>query len=101
MLAAILLGLTACLPMSNFLVNVIESRGGTSADLGLALFVMAGFEMPTAFFFQKLLRRLGSGRLILISMIFTTLKAAALFFAFNMLGVMLAQPCLLYTSRCV
>lgn len=92
MLAAILLGLTACLPMSNFLVNVIESRGGTSADLGLALFVMAGFEMPTAFFFQKLLRRLGSGRLILISMVFTTLKAAALFLALNMLGVMLAQP---------
>ena len=59
MLLAILLGITACLPMSNFLVNVVESRGGGSADLGVALFLMGGFELPTAFFFQRMLRRLG------------------------------------------
>ena len=92
MLAAILLGLTACLPMSNFLVNVVESRGGNSADLGVALFIMGGFELPTAFFFQRMLRRLGSGKLILISMVFTVLKAAALLLSFNLATVFLTQP---------
>ena len=92
MLVAILLGLTACLPMSNFLVNVVESRGGNSADLGVALLIMGGFELPTAFFFQRMLRRLGSGRLILISMLFTALKAVALLLSFNLATVFLAQP---------
>ena len=92
MLVAILLGLTACLPMSNFLVNVVESRGGNSADLGVALLIMGGFELPTAFFFQRMLRRLGSGKLILISMAFTVLKAAALLLSFNLATVFLAQP---------
>lgn len=92
MLVAILLGLTACLPMSNFLVNVVESRGGNSADLGVALFIMGGFELPTAFFFQRMLHRLGSGRLILISMLFTALKAVALLLSFNLATVFLAQP---------
>ena len=92
MLVAILLGLTACLPMSNFLVNVVESRGGNSAHLGVALFIMGGFELPTAFFFQRMLRRLGSGKLILISMVFTVLKAVALLLSFNLATVFLAQP---------
>ena len=92
MLLAILLGITACLPMSNFLVNVVESRGGGSADLGVALFLMGGFELPTAFFFQRMLRRLGSGKLILLSMVFVTLKAAALLLSFNLATVFLTQP---------
>ena len=40
MLAGVLLSLTAVLPLSNFLVNIVTSRGGTDADLGLAMFVM-------------------------------------------------------------
>lgn len=92
MLLAILCGMTGVLPLSNFLVNVIESRGGASSDLGLGLFLMAGFELPTAFFFHKLLRRLGSGRTILLSMVFCTLKSAILFFAVGLTGVMAAQP---------
>ena len=44
MLAGVLLSLTAVLPLSNFLVNVVTSRGGTDADLGLAMFVMGGLR---------------------------------------------------------
>lgn len=92
MLAGVLLSLTAVLPLSNFLVNVVTSRGGTDADLGLAMFVMGAFELPTAFLFPKLLRRFGSGRLLLISAVFGTLKAVALLCTFNYAGVLLAQP---------
>ena len=92
MLVAILLSITACLPMSNFLVNVIVDRGGTDADLGLGLFLMAAFELPTAFIFQRLLNRFGSGKLLLISMFFVVFKSAALIFTFNLAGVLLCQP---------
>lgn len=53
---------------------------------------MGAFELPTAFLFPKLLRRFGSGRLLLISAVFGTLKAVALLCTFNYAGVLLAQP---------
>lgn len=92
MLCAILLGITAVLPLSNFLVNVILSRGGKASDLGIALFLMAAFELPTAFLFQRLLRRFGSAKLLLISMCFCTLKAVALVFTLNFTAILLTQP---------
>ena len=92
MLAGVLFGLTAVLPLSNFLVNVILSRGGQAADLGLAMFLMGGFELPAAFLFPKLLRRLGSGRILVLSMAFCTLKGVALLLTWNLAGVLLCQP---------
>ncbi|WP_300298219.1 MFS transporter [uncultured Intestinimonas sp.] len=92
MLLAILLGLTGCLPLSNFLLQVVTSRGGTEGDLGLVLFVMGAFELPTAFFFRRLYRRLGGGRLLLLSLFFCLAKAAALFVSGSLTGVLLAQP---------
>ncbi|WP_347072296.1 MFS transporter [Intestinimonas butyriciproducens] len=92
MLLAILLGITGCLPMSNFLVNVVVSRGGTEGSLGAVLFLMAAFELPTAFLFQRLYRRLGGGRLLLVSILFCFGKALALFLAPDLFWVFLAQP---------
>ena len=92
MLAGVFLGLTGIMPLSNFLVNIVNSRGGTDSDLGIALFLMGASELPTAFFFQKLLRRLGSGKLLLMSMVFGTLKGVLLLCTFNCLGVLAVQP---------
>ena len=92
MLVGVLFGLTAVLPLSNFLVNVILSRGGQAADLGLAMFLMGGFELPAAFLFPRLLRRLGSGRILVLSMFFGTLKGVALLLTWNLAGVLLCQP---------
>ncbi len=92
MLAGVFLGLTAIMPLSNFLVNIVTSRGGTQAHLGTALFLMGGFELPTAFFFQKLLRKLGSGRLLALSMAFGTLKAVLLLLTWNWVAVLAVQP---------
>ena len=50
------------------------------------------FELPTAFLFPRLLRRFGSGRLLVLSAVFGTLKAVALLCTFNYAGVLLAQP---------
>lgn len=92
MLVAVFLGMTACLPMSNFLVNIIQEKGGSSTDLGLAYFLMGAFELPTAFFFQKLRRKFGSGKLLLISTVFVSIKAALLVCAFNTPMLLLFQP---------
>lgn len=92
MLLAILLGITGCLPMSNFLVNVVVSRGGSTGDLGTALFLMAAFELPTAFLFQRMYRRLGGGGLLLVSIIFCFIKALALLLAPSLAWVLLVQP---------
>lgn len=91
-LAGVLCGITAYTPLSSFLVNIIQSRGGDSAGLGIALLVMGGFELPTAFVFRKLLRRLGSGRLLVLSMVFITGKAAALALTGSYWAVVLVQP---------
>lgn len=92
MLAGVFLGLTGIMPLSNFLVNIVTSRGGSETDLGIALFLMGASELPTAFFFQKLLRRMGSGKLLLMSMIFGTLKGVLLLLTCNCLGVLAVQP---------
>ncbi len=92
MLLAILVEMTACLPLSNFLVNVIEDRGGDSAGLGLALFLMGASELPAAFLFQRLRRSIGSGKVLFLSMIFVAVKALALLLAPNYLAILLVQP---------
>lgn len=74
MLAAMFFAITACLPMSNFLINVVLDRGGTSGDLGVALFLMGAAELPTAFLFDRLMRRFGSGKLMVLSAGFMLLK---------------------------
>ena len=43
-LAGVLLGMTGVLPFSNFLVNVVVSRGGSEADLGLAQIGRASYR---------------------------------------------------------
>ena len=92
MLAGVMLGLTGIMPLSNFLVNIVTSRGGSQADLGLALFLMAASELPTALFFGAMLRRLGSGKLVMLSMLFGTLKGVLLLCTGSYLGVLLVQP---------
>lgn len=92
MLLALMVGMTGDLPMSNFLVNVVGAHGGGADTLGVALFIMAAFELPTAFIFQKMYRRMGSGRMLVLSMGFCLAKAVALLAAPSLMWVLLAQP---------
>lgn len=92
MLLALLLSLTAVLPMSNFLLNIIVSKGGSTQNLSLALFLMAAVELITSLFFLRLLKRLGSGRLLIMSMVFMTLKPLALLLSPTVGWVYLCQP---------
>lgn len=92
MLLGILLGITAVLPMSNFLINIVRSRGGDEAHLGIALFLMAASELPAALLFDRLYRRGRAGKLLVVSMVFMTLKALLMIFTSAYWAVWLVQP---------
>jgi len=92
MLAALFFGISGVTPLSNFLVNIVTSRGGSVSALGLALFLMAGSELPIAFLFPRLLRRLGSIRLLFISICFMALKCILLLCAGSLTAVLVIQP---------
>lgn len=92
MLAGIFLGITGVLPMSNFLINVIRARGGGEAQLGVALFLMAAFELPAALLFERLYRRYGAGRVLVCSMVFMGLKAGAFLLAGSVWALWAVQP---------
>lgn len=92
MLLGILLGITAVLPMSNFLINIIRSRGGGETHLGVALFLMAAFELPAAILFDKLYRRGRAGKILVASMVFMTLKALLMIFAQAYWVIWLVEP---------
>lgn len=92
MLAGVFLGISCMFPMSNFLVNILQSRGGTASYLGPALFLMAVFELPSAFLFPRLYRRFGSRRMMFVSVCFIAVKALLLLATTSAVGVLLVQP---------
>lgn len=93
MLLAILFSLTALIPLSNFLINILQAKGGGAEQLGLALFLMAASELPGSMVFARLRRRgIGSDRLLVLSLSFSAVKALALFLAPSVALILLAQP---------
>lgn len=92
MLIAVFFAITGFIPMSNFLINIIRSRGGDASNLGPALFLMAASELPAGFLFPLLLRRFGSTRVMMAGLCFITLKAVLLLFAGNLIAVLAVQP---------
>ncbi len=92
MLAGCFFGMIAIMPITNFLVTVINEKGGSSGDLGLALFMMAASELPAAFVFQRLYRRWGSERVLLLSLVFMIVKPLLILLSGNLTMLLLVQP---------
>lgn len=74
MLAGVFFALTAVMPIVNFMVNIVVSRGGNETHLGLALFLMGASELPAALLFPHLRRRLGSRGTLVLSIVFMAIK---------------------------
>ena len=92
MLGAGFFALMAVMPIVNFLVNLVEDRGGGSGDLGLALFLMAASELPGAILFQWLWKRLGIEKVMLASVIFMAAKPLLFFLCGDLRLLLLLQP---------
>ena len=92
MLLAVFLGLTAYMPTANYLVNILGGRGGGTGELGAALFWMAAWELPAAFLFNRLYRRWGSGRVMVLAMAAIAVKAALFLLSPNWSFIFLFMP---------
>ena len=90
-LLASLFCVTGIIPLSNFLVNMTDNLGGDSQSLGLALFLMGFFELPSAFLFPKLKRWLGTSGLFTFSLFFCAVKCAAFALAPSITFLLCAQ----------
>lgn len=92
MLAAIFLSMTAVKPAASFLINIIEDKGGSEAHLGTALFLMAGMELVTGFFFPKLKKSFSSAVLMTLAVFFMALKPVLFLLAPTLGWLLAAQP---------
>ena len=64
--ACVLSGMGQCAG-STFLIRVVERLGGTSEELGLAMFIQAGVELPAMFASGWLLKRFSARGLLTLS----------------------------------
>ena len=92
MLGAGFFGLMAVMPIVNFLVNLVNDRGGDSGDLGLALFLMAASELPGAIFFQWLWKKTNIEKVMLTSVVFMALKPLLFLFCRDLRFLLALQP---------
>lgn len=69
--------------INNFLINIVEFRGGNSADMGMLNGYTALLELPAMFGFSLLLRRWRCSSLFKFSIAMYALKAFAVYFAPN------------------
>ncbi|MBR6574835.1 MAG: YbfB/YjiJ family MFS transporter [Clostridia bacterium] len=66
LVACILSGMGQC-ASTTFLIRVVEKLGGTSRELGIAMFIQAGVELPMMFASGWLLKRFSAGGLLTLS----------------------------------
>jgi PPP family 3-phenylpropionic acid transporter len=81
--ACILAGMGQCAG-STFLIRVVEKLGGTSEELGLAMFIQAGVELPMMFASPWLLKHFSARGLLVISFFSSGLRLIMLRLAPNL-----------------
>ncbi|MDO4170839.1 MAG: MFS transporter [Lachnospiraceae bacterium] len=74
-----------------FFIQMVTYIGGTSSDMGNAVFLAAIFELPTMLFFTKVSQKVNCGTLIKFSVIMFFVKHILAYFATNMIMIYLSQ----------
>ena len=69
---------------TTFLIRVVEKLGGTSRELGIAMFIQAGVELPMMFASGWLLKRFSPRGLLVLSFFASGLRLIMLRFAPNL-----------------
>ena len=70
-----------------FLLNIVQRAGGDNTNLGIALAISAFVELPTMAAIVKIAKKISIEKVILVSSISFTLKAAACVFAVSIPAV--------------
>lgn len=77
--------------VSDYLVQVVSAVGGTSTDLGTAVFICAIVELPAMLFFNSLLKKFSCRTLLRISAVSFTVKHLLVLFATNVTTLLISQ----------
>lgn len=77
--------------INNFFIQVITNVGGSSGDMGTAIFLAAMVELPTMALFVKMKERIDCAMLLKISGVFFSLKHIITFFAGSVSLIYVAQ----------
>ena len=69
--------------LSTYMIYFIQDLGGTSADMGLALSIMALSEIPAVMFGSNIMKRIGAGNMLRISAVGGIVKSFLFWIAMN------------------
>lgn len=93
--SVVLAGLTLLLLshnlLNNYMIHIVTPLGGDEASMGMAFSIAAVLELPSMFFFSRLVKRIPSERLLMLSGFFFFLKAGAYFLCRNMTQIYITQ----------
>lgn len=78
---------------TTFLINVFERLGGNNFHYGLAEFVMAVSEVPSAFLLIKFRKRISLDKIMLCCAVFMTFKNMFAAFSDNVWEIVISQGC--------
>lgn len=78
---------------TTFLINVIEELGGSNTHYGIAEFVMAISEVPSAWIMLKTRKKLSVDKLMLCCAVFMTLKNAFATYTGDVNVIIMSQSC--------
>lgn len=79
--------------LNNFTFQIVESKGGGSSEMGVAMFLAAIVELPIMFFFGSMLKKKRADVWFRISGIFLTLKVLGSLLAPNIYVFYIVQVC--------
>jgi len=77
--------------INNFMFQIMEYHGGGSCEMGIAMGLAAGLELPTMIAFGYVIKKVSPGALLRISGIFFAMKAFMMFMAGSILTIYIAQ----------
>lgn len=77
--------------LNNFVFQIVQSKQGTTAQMGTATAIAAMLELPIMFGFHFLLKKISAGKWIVISGLFYTIKAIGSLLVPNMFGFYFVQ----------
>lgn len=78
---------------TTFLINVFEGLGGNNTHYGIAEFVMAISEVPSAFIFMKFRKKISLDKMMLCCAFFMTLKNVFAAFSGSVSVIIISQSC--------
>jgi PPP family 3-phenylpropionic acid transporter len=77
--------------INDFMIQIIRNLGGGESELGYANFLQAILELPVMALIGLVLKKITSGRLLIVSGVAFFIKILILIFATNMIGMYVSQ----------